>query len=201
MKTVAGLLLGALLLAASSAHAATVIVTTGANAVTNGANFKAALDAASCGDILILQAGALYDIPGAGQPIVVPVKSCASNHVIVRSSNHALLPAGRVSPSDVSNMPTLIATQPSLAVLDFPSGADGYDFVGMHITNNLTGMTHNDITHGMVQTNYGSRNITFDRIVMHPGEHPTAATSYVTRGKFAFNISGSYLTVTNSYYL
>ena len=46
---------------------------------------------------------------------------------------------------------------------------------------------------------YGARNIVFDRILMHPGEHPTAATQYLTRGKFAFNIGGSYLTVKNSY--
>ena len=47
-------------------------------------------------------------------------------------------------------MPTILATAPSLAILQFLSGADGYELIGLHITNDLTGMTHSDISHSMV---------------------------------------------------
>src|SRR5262245_17496003 len=105
-----GLLLGAALLGAMSPpqpptdasvclKSGSVYTCTDAGApVTNGANLQHTVNAASCGDTIVIPAGVEHrNATGvSGNPVVVfPNKNCAANHhVTIQSSAAASLPAG-----------------------------------------------------------------------------------------------------------
>lgn len=99
--------------------------------VNAGGNFQTALNNAQLGDVIILQAGATF----TGN-FTLPNKTTGSGWIYIISSAYESLPqpGTRVSPSDVSNMPTI----------SLPYGNDGrgiitekgahhYRFVGIHI--------------------------------------------------------------------
>ena len=105
-----------MLASVATVDAATVVVSTGSDPVANGASFQGALNAAQCGDTLVLQAGATYATAVSftssygpqGYPFTLANKNCASGQFItIQTSAIANLPAGRVSYANIPQMATL----------------------------------------------------------------------------------------------
>jgi hypothetical protein len=97
-------------------------------AVAAGADFQAALDAAQPGDVITLEAGAVF--PG---PFRLPNKSGSAWIVIRTSAPDRSLPSPgtRVDPSFANVMPKLVAASGS--VITTASGAHHYRFMGIEI--------------------------------------------------------------------
>ena len=95
--------------------------------VTSGGNFQAALDQAEPGDVIELQAGAVFS-----GPFTLPAKA-GSGWITVESSAVANLPqpGTRVTPADSVFMPKLVASSGSV-IATAPS-AHGYRFIGIEI--------------------------------------------------------------------
>jgi hypothetical protein len=166
--------------------------------VKSGEDLQSAINAAGRGDTIILDVAKFNTSTG----FVLPAKPGSfngSNYITIQTANLSSLPVGRVSPADTANMPSLIVTQRGTSVLTVNSGASGYQLIGLEIQNNLSGNTSSDITNTMVEIAYTANNIVFDRCVVHPKEHPTLANNWLTRGKFAFTVNGSYTTIQRSY--
>ena len=104
-----------------------VVETAGATIeVPSGGNLQAALYAAQPGDVIVLEAGAIYY-----GPFVLPRKS-GEGWITVRSSRVLDLPAGqRVAPSDAPLMAVLESGHPS--VVQTEAGAHHYRLVGLEI--------------------------------------------------------------------
>src|SRR5438552_5108744 len=80
--------------------------TAGTIVVPGGGDLQAAINAAQCGDSVVLQAGATWD----GE-FVLPNRNCtASTPIRIGSSGQASLPNGRVDPADATNMPRIRAS-------------------------------------------------------------------------------------------
>jgi len=108
----------------SSAEAATIVVG-------NGGDLQAALNAAQCGDSVILDANATFTSPSDG---LVARAQCAASPITVRTANLANLPAGsRVSASDAPNLARIVTPGPYPAIT-FGAGARGWKFIGIDIT-------------------------------------------------------------------
>jgi hypothetical protein len=162
--------------------------------VTTTQELANAINSANRGDTIVLQPG-IYNISIPDTGLLLPNKPgtfTGSNYITLQG---ATPPAGvRVSPG--TSMPSLVTTLKGAPVLTITGS--GYKFIGIEITNNLGGMTSNDVTNTMVSINGGS-DLEFDRCLVHPKEHPTLATQWLTRGKFAFNVDGNRVSVKNSY--
>ena len=106
----------------------TNIVSTGSTIdVAAGQDLQAALDKATPGDTISLQAGAVYT-----GPFVLPAKQGTGWITIQSSSLGSALPAGqRVSPTDSTDMPKLESA--SDEVLSVVAGAHNYRFIGIEI--------------------------------------------------------------------
>jgi len=175
-------------------------------AVAAGGDLQAALNSASCGDTITLQAGATY--PGL---FTLPAKSCDDQHwIVIRSSapNTALPAEGtRMTPcyAGVSSLPGRPAlncksTQRVLAQIvnnqgagagpiTIAPGANHYRLIGLEITRNVAGAFI-----GALVSSKGSLadHIILDRLWMHG----TAQDETVT----AVSLVGlSYAAVINSY--
>ena len=121
MKRTTFLALAALLwLAAPRANAATVYVH-------SGDNLQTALNNASAGDVLVLDAGASFT-----GPFTLPNKGSVSQYITITSSALASLPGQtrRVSPADASNMPKILAPNSDNA-LRTAASASYYQFIGV----------------------------------------------------------------------
>src|SRR5262249_46884854 len=98
-----------------AAHGATTVVPTGSDPLANGDAFQGALNAAACGDTLIVQAGARYETRISvinsygpqGNPFFAGKNCSAAQSITVQTSALAALPAGRVGYGDVPNLATL----------------------------------------------------------------------------------------------
>ena len=142
-------------------------VPTGSDPVVNGKNLQTAINNASLGDTLVLQAGAIY----SGN-FMLPVKTAGSGWIYVVSSDYAELPAPghRVAPSDAVHMAKLV----------FPYGNNGsgietvpqashYRFVGIETTPKA-GIYMNDlfrIGNGEKLLTQLPSDITIDRCYIH----------------------------------
>lgn len=95
--------------------------------VTSGGNFQAALDRAEPGDLIELQAGAVFT-----GPFTLPAKA-GSGWITVETSAVASLPppGTRVTPADSVFMPKLVASSGS--VITTAPSAHGYRFIGIEI--------------------------------------------------------------------
>jgi len=136
-------------------------------------------------------------------PLTFPTKSGSfngSNYITLESSNVGLLPNRRMvgGTSDTTNMSTLTVTASGQAVLSFAAGATGYKVVGLHLTNNLTINSSSDITNNFVFIPSGASDLLFDRMVIHPKEHPSVANDYLGSAAYGFNINGDRVTVQRS---
>src|SRR5438105_4434448 len=92
----------ALGMAGTPAWAATITVP-------SGGDFQAALNSATPGDTIVLQAGVTYPILGG---FTLPNKGSSTQMITIQSSALGSLPAAgyRVHPSDSPNMPKLVET-------------------------------------------------------------------------------------------
>src|SRR5215471_2322687 len=110
-------------------------------AVPAGGDLQAALNAAQCGDLVLLQAGATWDTPGPYLTFRLPAKGCtASNPITVQSSGQASLPNGRVAPSDAANMARIRTTGP-WAAIGTTASATYWILDGLEVTDNITSGT------------------------------------------------------------
>src|SRR5882724_5521656 len=126
-----------ILLAASAqlARAATI-------SVPGGGDFQAALNAAQCGDTIILQAGATFLVDQLEQPFVAKAKGpCTGTNadfITIQGANAAALPDSLrpLSPAQIGalNFPKLV-TRVSTPALEFQAGSHHYRFLGIEITN------------------------------------------------------------------
>lgn len=153
-----------------------------------GGNLQAAIDQATSGDIVELQAGATYK----GQ-IDLPKKDLA-DFVTIRSSAYADLAEGkRVSPAEKGRMATIVAGMAGRAAIKAADGAHHYRFVGMEFT--ADSMTFN---YGIVVLGNEEKrpervphDIEIDRSYIHP------AGKSISRRGIALNSAST--TIKNSY--
>lgn len=97
--------------------------------VPKGGDLQAALDAANGGDVIMLEAGAVFS-----GPFTLPAKRGAA-WIVVRTSapDSSLPPPGeRVDPSHSAAMPKLVAA-PDMPALSTQAGAHHYRFIGIEI--------------------------------------------------------------------
>ena len=112
-------------------------LTTGSNCIRNvpagnAVAFQSAINAAACGDTIVLAAGSSY----SGN-FTIPATSCTSNSgwIEIVSSALASLPASgnRVGPSTASKMP-IISTPNTAPALAFLPGSNHWRIIGCEIT-------------------------------------------------------------------
>ena len=174
--------------------------------VNSGGNFQSALNSASCGDTIQLQAGATF----AGV-FTFPAKSCDDNHwIIVRTSaDDSAIPTegSRLTPcyAGVSSLPgrpavSCVATTNVLAKLlltatnngpvIFAAGANHYRLIGLEITRPAgTGVV---TALASIATGGTANNLIFDRVWMHG-----TAQDETTRGLWLQG--GTYVSVVDSF--
>src|SRR5207302_9779686 len=148
--------------------------------VNAGGSLQNALNSASCGDTIELQAAATFY-----GPFTLPAKSCDNSHwIIIRTNalNSQLPPEQvRISPcyAGVSSLPSrpgfpcpstrnvmakLLATNRT-AALTFAVGANHYRLIGLEITRSVgSGVIYNLAT---MQNGGPTNHIIFDRVWMH----------------------------------
>jgi Putative Ig domain len=171
-------------------------------------NLQSALDKASCGDTVKLQAGATYS-----GVFTLPAKPCDDNHwIVIRTSapDSALPQEGtRVTPcyAGVSSLPgrpplncsstanvlarLMMNAAPASGPIVFASGANHYRLLGLEITRQPnTPIVYNLAS---VQLDGTIDNVVFDRVWMHG-----SAQDETTRG---IELGGStYVSVVDSYF-
>lgn len=169
-------------------------LTTGANCMRNVASgnatsFQNAINAATCGDTIVLVAGTTY----TGN-FTIPPTSC-SGWIVIESSAVASLPStgNRVGPSNVSNMATLTTNTGNTPVISVSDKAHNWRFIGLEITATV-GSTQNALfTAGASTTVLANipTQIIIDRCYVHG-----AATTSIKRG-LSFHVA--YGAVVDSY--
>ena len=161
---------------------------------------QSAVNAASLGDTIVVEAGRTYT-----ENIVLKPKSTGSGWITIQSSKLHLLPGegDRVKPSDAVNMPKLQATDVNNAVISTQSGTSPthhYKLVGLEIqrrTDNTSSTYYNLINFGTDGSSQDSlaevpSYFVIDRCYIHG--HDGARTR---RG---LNLSARYVEVLNSYF-
>ncbi|HVF88901.1 MAG TPA: hypothetical protein VNH22_02465, partial [Blastocatellia bacterium] len=115
-----------------------------------GGDLQAAINSASPGDTIVLQAGATYTTPPDG--FILPNKSGAS-WVVIRTSNLSGLPEGRrVGPSNASAMAKIVATGVWPTIVTTPS-SHHYRFIGIEFTIDPNLLSN----YGLISLGDGSR--------------------------------------------
>jgi hypothetical protein len=120
--------------------------------VNAGDDLQAALNNATPGDTIILQAGATFAAPSGG--FVLPAKSWASGQwIVIRSSGLSSLPEGRrVNPSQAPAMPKIISNDVAPALVT-ETGASFWWLAGLEVTIADTALAN--ATSPGANTNYG----------------------------------------------
>lgn len=191
-----------------------IIVPTGPDAVANGQAFQAALNGATCGDVIVLQAGATYATEvlfiasggPVGNPIMLPNHGdCRSNPIVVESSQVASLAEGiRVNPTQAASMPKVI-TNTNYPVIEAGLNAYGYRLIGLEITNSPSVQAQGGYTPTLVSgPSYNPigthpSHITIERSYIHPDEdvsNPASDYRAVSRG---VHIEGAEIVVRDSH--
>ncbi len=123
-------------------------LTTGSNCIRNlpagnSTSLQNAINAATCGDTIVLAAGSTY----SGH-FTIPSTSC-SGWIEIKSSAMASLPSrgNRVSPSDASNM-AIISTPDSSPAIQFLPNANHWRLMGLEITTSSAGTVYNLVLSG-----------------------------------------------------
>ncbi len=153
-----------------------------------GGNIQAAIEQANSGDIVELQAGAVY----SGQ-INLPNKPL-TDYVTIRSSAAADLPPDkRVEPEQKASMAIILSGMLGRAAVAATNGAHHYRFVGIEFATSSASYNY-----GLIQLGKGEKrpelvphDIEIDRSYIHPYK------SGVTRRGIAINSANT--TVKNSY--
>ena len=125
-----------------------------------GGDFQGALNSATRGTTIVLQAGATY----TGN-FTLPAKS-GSGWIYIQSSALSSLPAPgtRVAPGNASAMATIV-TPNSSAPITTASGASFYRLVGLEITGTLVDQSY-EIATALVSLTSGT-DVTIDRCYVH----------------------------------
>jgi hypothetical protein len=153
-----------------------------------GGNVGAALQQAISGDIIELQAGAIYK----GQ-IDLPNKPL-TDYVTIRSSAFTELPEGkRVSPTQRDKMATIVAGMAGRAAVKASEGAHHYRFVGIEFTADSMTFNYGVVVLGNEEKRPDRvpHDIEIDRSYIHP------AGKTVARRGIALNSATT--TIKNSY--
>jgi hypothetical protein len=154
-----------------------------------GGNVQAALEQATSGDIVELQAGATY----SGQ-ISLPNKSL-NDYVTIRSSRYTeLSESKRVSPADKDKMATITAGMAGRAAVKAADGANHYRLVGIEFTTgNSVIMNYGVVILGNEEKRPERvpHDIEIDRSYIHP------SGKTVSRRGIALNSAAT--TIKNSY--
>jgi hypothetical protein len=162
-----------------------------------GGDFQAALDSASCGDRIVLEAGAKF----VGNFRLRNKNCTASGWIDVVTSNLAGLPAEgqRVTPSHAAAMPKILAPGNGLPVVEADAGAGHYRFLGVYLSVDYeragaVGSSFLIYLHNGNDSNPGygrwlAHDISFDRCHVR---------GKFDNSRFAFAIGGERITVTNS---
>ena len=130
-----------------------------------GGNVQAAIERADSGDVVELQAGAVYS-----GTISLPNKPL-TDYVTIRSSGSANLPEGkRVTPAQRSSMATITAGILGRPALSASNGANHYRFVGIEFTAASTLFNYGLVTLGSGETNPANipHDLEIDRCYVHP---------------------------------
>lgn len=177
-------------------------LTTGSDCIRNvpagdARKFQNAINASTCGDTIILQAGSTY----SGN-FTIPATSC-SGWILIESSALASLPASnnRVGPSNVPNMARVSTPNTSPAIAFLPN-SNHWRLIGLEITTShvstsktvyniiLSGYQSDDST-GVTSAAQLPSYIILDRSYLHG-----LSTTNATRG---FAMDGRYVAVVDSY--
>ena len=107
--------------------------------VTNGANLQNTVNAASCGDTIVIPTAVEHrNATGtSGNPVVIlPNKSCGTNqYITIQSSATASLPAGtRVTYANLSSM-AVLRTMNQAPAIDYANGAGWIKWIGVLFTS------------------------------------------------------------------
>jgi hypothetical protein len=207
LRAVAAVLLS---LCASVAPAAVTVVADSGNPLTNGVSFQDALNAADCGDTIVLQAGVVYrSADSPDQPFRFTAKTTPACMVAspawidIRSSAADSLPEGvRVSLADESRM-AIVDTAHSWGPVEFQPGAHHYRFVGILFTTapTLSGQARYTNVLVSVHSSVGEgpwpHHLVFDRCMARPFE-ATTGEPFRSAAR-AFQVDGQDVWITNSY--
>ncbi len=146
--------------------------------VHSGDNLQTAITSASCGDNLILDAGATWD-----GTFLLPNKSCTSiTPITITSSAAASLPVCRVAPADATNMPRVRTLGGGTigAAFEFQTNAAYWIIDGLELTDNAaTSANVSALIDG--QSAVGVNHITVRRTYEHQKETGTNYNRTVQR--------------------
>ena len=196
-----------------AAQAATISVSAGSDAQANGDSFQGALQAAACGDIIVLQAGGTYasrmsllnSYGPQGNAFTAPNKNCPSGqYVTIQTSALANLPAGRVTYADIPNMATL-ATNSNAPAITYAGSAGWYKWIGILFTNTANVPNVNGFIPTLVDTAQAGyapppHDIVYDRVVIRPYEESLNPIPNTFRSAgFGIRLDGQNMTIQNSY--
>jgi hypothetical protein len=177
-------------------------LTSGSNCIRNvpagdGSSFQQAINAASCGDTIVLTAGSTY----SGN-FTIPSTSC-SGWIEIVSSNVSSLPSPghRVGPSDVSNMATISTPNTSTGIQFLPQ-SNHWRLIGLEITTSYlsaVNANYNLVSAGLqadgsTEINVQSQlpaDLIFDRVYIHGLSD--------TNTKRGIEMDGVYIGVVDSY--
>jgi len=167
--------------------------------------FQDALDAATYGDTIILEAGKEYvgnfvlDNDGVATP--------TGEFITIRGSAHDKLPNGRVSPEDAVWMPKIVSNSADPAI-NAQFGADYYRFEGLEITTNFDNpsLGRAPETRVLVRLGFDADDLVdkYPNVASELVDHITIDQSYIHGShihsvKEGVNANGSNIVVSNSY--
>ncbi len=134
-------------------------------AVAAGGNLQAALNGASCGDEVVLAAGATF----TGN-FVLPAKGCgASNRIHVRSAGTLPAEGQRMTPAQAGSLAKLVSAN-STPALQTASAASGYRVMGVEITVSAGAGTNYGIValgNGETTLSQVPTDLILDRVYIH----------------------------------
>jgi uncharacterized protein (TIGR03437 family) len=170
-----------------------------------GADLQLAINAAACGDEIVLPAGSVFNTT---QPYMLRAKQCASNPVWIHTSSMSLLPqtGTRITQSNGPAMARLVTTS-SLPVLEAEANASGYRLTGIEFTNIGGAMLTNELiklgyrSSGITVIPYAQKpnNIWLDRCWIHEATNDTTTPlSPETTAERGLNINGAHIKITDS---
>ncbi|MDQ6652922.1 MAG: hypothetical protein M3Y84_09270, partial [Acidobacteriota bacterium] len=153
-------------------------------------NLQKELDAAQCGDTIVIEAGTVFLAP-SDQGFVLPAKSggpCTgtiADTITVRTANIERLPAAgrRVEIKDSTNMARLVTAGPHPAI-SFAANSKFWKFVGIEVTTTASPQYVSFLVY--LGTNLGlsqlPSDVTFDRCYIHSQEDGTNNAHATSRG-------------------
>ena len=135
-----------------------VTVPTVSDGLTNGTALQTAITAASCGTVLLLTPGAVYD--GGTKGLQLPAKNCPSGRwVVIRSAApDAQLPAAgvRIAPSYAAQLPRIVTSQANVAAIKLGVASNNYLLEFLDIGLNTTALQGKDSSAALIDIGDGT---------------------------------------------